>query len=224
MGRVTKNRSLNNSLAIIADGKDERWYLDKVKEHYKCDRLKAIKINPTLPQKKKVKDLFELAKEKVAAEYSKVILLVDMDCIVSDPDEFERFKILYERYLMIVDDDVFNAFPDKQKKEEGWMRKVTVVVNNPCLEYWFLLHFKKTTKYYGRYEPELKADLRKCRGLEKYEKAEDYYKNTPDIYNRLEKYGSLEAARLNSLPFELGKAKERGCSEMGQLFDYFDNL
>ncbi|MBP9134766.1 MAG: RloB domain-containing protein [Saprospiraceae bacterium] len=26
---------------------------------------------------------------------------------------------------------------------------VVVIVNNPCLEFWFLLHFEKTSKYFN---------------------------------------------------------------------------
>lgn len=42
MSRQTKPRKLNNTIAVIADGKTERWYLESVKAHYRHDSLKGI--------------------------------------------------------------------------------------------------------------------------------------------------------------------------------------
>ena len=51
MSRQTKQRKFDNSIAVIADGKTEKWYLEKVKIHYPCEVLKTIRIEPQLPQK-----------------------------------------------------------------------------------------------------------------------------------------------------------------------------
>ncbi len=61
-----------------------------------------------------------------------------------------------------------------------------VLINNPCLEIWFLLHFKFTSKPFkdcSETENMLK------RYLSDYEKSQKYYKNRRlDIYKRLRIY------------------------------------
>lgn len=216
MARQLKRIGFVNTLAVIVDGKDEKWYLEKVKKHYQCDKLREIRIEPNLPQEKGVKDLFELAKEKVEQNYGMVMLFLDFDDIMASKDEMRIFKDLYSKWLEAT------ANPTRRSKY-SWMAKMRVIVNNPCLEYWYLLHFKKTTKFYERYEPHLKQELRKQPGMQQYEKKEDYYNRLPDIYQRLTEHGSLEAARKNAEDFDLNTYMQRGTSEIFKLFDYFDN-
>ncbi len=216
MARQLKRIGFVNTLAVIVDGKDEKWYLEKVKKHYPCDKLREIRIEPNLPQEKGVKDLFELAKEKVEQNYGMVMLFLDFDDIMASKDEMRTFKDLYSKWLEAT------ANPTRKSKY-SWMAKMRVIVNNPCLEYWYLLHFKKTTKFYERYEPHLKQELRKQPGMQQYEKKEDYYNRLPDIYQRLTEHGSLEAARKNAEDFDLNTYMQRGTSEIFKLFDYFDN-
>lgn len=96
------------------------------------------------------------------------------------------------------------------------------MINNPCLEYWYLLHFRKTNKFYDAFEPELKADLRKIACMENYEKSESFYNQSPDIYHRLGAEEGIATARKNSSPFDLTTCRSNGCSEMHRLFDLLD--
>ena len=58
-----------------------------------------------------------------------------------------------------------------------------MIVNNPCLEFWFLLHFKKTSKYYDTCA-EAKTELKKY--LKNYEKTRKFFtKQGDDIYLKL---------------------------------------
>ena len=43
MSRTTKQLKLNNTIAVIADGRTEKWYLESVKVHYRHDTLKGIR-------------------------------------------------------------------------------------------------------------------------------------------------------------------------------------
>lgn len=214
MARQKNKRESNITISIIVDGKDEKWYVEKVKENYPCPNLKSIKIDPQLPQRKKINELFDLAETKVKEGYNHVILLIDFDEPNKDPKEYNNFKNYYNKYL--------NAL--NQGKSNNWMKKITVIVNNPCLEYWYLLHFRNTTKFYSKFDPDLKNDLRKIAVLSDYEKSEDYYNKKPDIYNRLNRSGGLEKARKNAKSFNISTCRSEGCSEMKVLFDLFDSL
>ena len=210
MSRHTKQRKLNNAIAVIADGKTEKWYLESVKAHYRHDKLNTIRIEPQLPHEKQIGELISLAKSKVLNGYSHVILIVDLDEVLKDDNEFNRFKQFHKNYC--------------NETHENWMNSVILVVNNPCLEYWYLLHFKQTDRYYRTYA-EIKKDLTKY--LPGYEKNNDYYCSTPGIFSRLGGEKGLVAARNNSqsiFPFDIQTCKEKGVSEMSKIFDYFDSL
>ena len=219
MARVTKNRKSNVSIALVVDGKDEKWYMAKVKEHYPCAALSSVKIKPELPSHKKVQELFDLAKSKLDEEYSFVILIFDLDEPLKNPSEISKFNELYQKYLLAK----VNKLSGRQKSIYGWMEKMLLVINNPCLEYWYLLHFNKTTKHYPDYAT-LYSDLRKIPELTKYEKSDGYYNNHPDIYERLGGDSGLKKARENAVPFDSNTCDCQGCSEMNFIFDYFDKL
>lgn len=211
MSRQTKQRKFDNSIAVIADGKTEKWYLEKVKIHYPCEVLKTIRIELQLPQKKQIEELVQIAKEKAEEGYKRVVIIIDLDAVLIDNVEFEKFKAFMDRY-------------DKALEENPWMKKLEVIVNNPCLEYWHLLHFNRIGKLYRGYG-DMEKDLLKV--LPDYDKSEKYYCGNPDIYVRLGGEAGLSKARNNAkplLPFSIQTCKEKGISEMGKLFDYFDSL
>ena len=79
MARILRKRRSPAAIAIIVDGKDEKWYIEKVRQHYPCDKIRKIKIEPNLPSAKKINELFSLAKEKIEAHYNRVILFIDLD-------------------------------------------------------------------------------------------------------------------------------------------------
>lgn len=54
--RRIKRRSAEKSIAVIIDGKDEKWYLETIKEHYPNVAMKKTTIKPDLPQKKSVEE------------------------------------------------------------------------------------------------------------------------------------------------------------------------
>ena len=88
MARERKPRKALSAIAIIVDGQDEKWYVNKVKEHYPCDALKTIKVKPELPERKKVQELFDFAKSKLEKEYTFVVLIIDLDEPLKDTKEF----------------------------------------------------------------------------------------------------------------------------------------
>lgn len=217
MRRQIQKRQMNSAIVVIADGETEKWYIEKVKEYYKPDVLRKIKIQPDLVQKKKVAELFSEAEDKVNEGYSLVVLIVDFDEIGKKNNELNKFKELYNKYL-----DAKSGTARVSPKTR-WMRQLVVIVNSPCIEYWYLLHFKNTTKYYANFDS-MKPDLTAFKDFKEYKKKEDYYKKRPDIFCRLGAEQGLAKARANASAFDLNKCMEAGFSEMFRLFDEFDKI
>ena len=211
--RKINRRSAEKSIAVIIDGKDEKWYLETVKEHYPNMAMKKATIKPDLPQKKSVEELFALAQQKLAMESTQVILILDMDSIIKDNQEFERFRVYYEKYLKSTQ----GTLTPREKAKYGWMNNLVLIVNTPCLEFWYLLHFKFFPDFSA-----MEATLRKQPGLEGYDKSEGYYKKSPNIYNRLGGEEGIRMARNHAIPFSLEEAKSKGISEMNKFFEIFE--
>ncbi|GHU62272.1 hypothetical protein FACS1894123_02920 [Bacteroidia bacterium] len=94
---------------------------------------------------------------------------------------------------------------------------VIVIINNPCLEFWFLLHYKQTTKYFATYS-DLGKELKKH--LPNYQKTEKYFKKSrQDIYQHLKPL--LETAINNAKQtgnFDFDNIC-KGISEMHKIFE-----
>ncbi len=219
MGREIKKRSAKEAIAIIVDGQTEKWYLAKVKDNYPCTALKTVKVKPELPEYKRIQDLFDLAKNKLDEEYTFVILIVDLDEPRNDSSELAKFNDLYGKYLLAKKDKLSG----KQKDKYAWMKNILVIVNNPCFEYWHLLHFGKTNKSYKNYKS-LLPDLKKKPNFANYDKTDSFYNNTPNIFERLGGIDGLIKARDNAVEFDLKTLESEGCSEMNAMFEYFDQL
>lgn len=219
MARKCNPRQPHDAIALVVDGQDEKWYIDRVKAHYPCNALKSIRIRPELPERKKVQELFDFAENKLNEEYTYVVLIIDMDEPLKDSKEFNTFQDLYEKYVAAHN----NSLVGRQKTKYGWMNKLLLIVNNPCLEYWYLLHYRKTTKFFADFA-ELQTELRKIPELSQYKKCDNYYNCHPDIYIRLERNNGLINARNNAVPFNISNCKTQGCSEMNLMFNYFDSL
>lgn len=217
MSRILKKRSSVPSIAVVVDGKDEKWYIEKVKQHHPSRMMKMLKIKPELPQRKKIQDLFDFAKAKLDESYSFVILIIDMDEPLKDSTEFAKFKALYGKYTALKS----GKSQGNSVRKYGWMKNLLIIVNNPCLEYWYLLHFGKTNKFYADYAA-MRNDLRKNVVLKDYEKSESYYNQSLDIYLRLKDF--LPVARENSKIFDIDNCRSHGGSEMKLLFDHLESL
>ena len=102
MARKTKQKKGKPAIALVVDGKNEKWYISKVKEHYPCSALRSAKIKPDLPGHKKIQELFDCTKTKLDKEYNFVILIIDLDEPLKKPEELNKFKELYSKYIGII--------------------------------------------------------------------------------------------------------------------------
>ena len=123
--------------AVIVDGETEFWYFQMMKKH---EDFPKIAIKPELPKKKKLKEQYESVIDNVNKGYDKVIWVLDFDTLIKEEREAKKgepSKI-----------QVFQEYRKRLRKFDH----VYVLVNNPCLEFWHLLHFKKTSKFYPKCE------------------------------------------------------------------------
>ena len=189
-------------ISFVVDGKCEYWYLQKWKEYENLN----INLKPKLPKTKDLKSQFDLAVE-LSEESEKVFWVIDFDTVLEETRKAAKgTKTALQEFQ-----ELYNECAKKEK--------IVIIVNNPCLEYWFLLHFKQISKFYNAYEPHLKKDLQKF--LSDYEKTEKYYKNQRlNIYERLKP--NLQTAISNSEKlgeFDFNKIQEEGIAEMYKIFN-----
>ena len=220
--RGSQKPQIKKSIALIGDGETESWYIQKLKEQEK-DILDSMNLTlnsePKLPSKKKgLKKLCEDIKN-LEKEHDKIFWIVDFDTIIRETKEKKNGK---ERKL-----DTFRKyFNDLSGKE-----KITIIINNPCLEFWFLQHFGKISKYYSGYYGELEKELKKH--IQNYDKKRKFYNSCnggKGIYSLLkQKLGkaisnSRDISNSKKLPkLDFNKTDinsyEIGTTEMYKLFD-----
>lgn len=121
---MRKSRKISQKKSVfsfVVDGKCELWYLQLLKQHETLN----INLEPKLPQKKKLQDQFALV-ETLKEESEKVFWIIDFDTILKETQETKKGnKTSLQEFQ-----ELYNA----TKKND----KIIIVVNNPCLEYWFL--------------------------------------------------------------------------------------
>lgn len=177
-------RSLKKVYACIVDGKTEKWYIEMLRKHH---REINVKFEPEFGGKRIADDISRLEELLKDNLYDKVIWIVDIDVVNKESREFKgRGKspkvLLQEAYKKHINNE-----------------KVIVILNAPCLEYWYLLHFCKTTRSFANYAL-LERALKKYPLLHDYQKTEKYYKKPrQDIYQKLQP--CLSEALKNSQPF-----------------------
>ena len=183
-------RKLRKTYLILVDGETEIWYLQLMKDY---EKLKEVRIKPEIPKRKKLKEQYETIKKAVSEGYDKIIWIVDLDSILGDKDK--SIENEFKKYL--------NEWTNN--------KKIYVLVNNPCLEEWYLLHYRYTKRIFTDCSKVIK-ELKK--NLKDYDKSKKYYKNQRrNIYKKLKSSQSnaIENARklgdFNPKKIELAKAE-----------------
>jgi hypothetical protein len=175
-----KTREFKQSYLFVVEGETEVCYFQMLKRNEK-EIIKNINLVPEIPTKKSIKEQYEIIIEKQKEGYDKIFWIVDFDKILENSKKTNKKNT-----------------PDIEKFKEYRTdlinKNVIVVVNNPCLEFWFLLHFEYTSKLFNNCDHSQK-ELKKH--LKDYEKTQKYYtKNDNDIYLKLKQH--LNTAVKNS--------------------------
>lgn len=209
--RKNKNKSFKKGAAqyaFVVDGETELWYINMLKRN---EGIRA-KVSPEIPDKKNISDQFDRV-EELSADYQKVFWIIDLDVLIRE-NKIDELK------------DCLS----KISANSSLKYKVVPIVNVPCLEFWYLLHLKHTSKYFDsckKVESEIKRIV-KARGisaLRDYEKSQIYYtKHGNDIYLRLKPYLNAAIANAAKLPSFNPESCEVGLSEMDELFKHIKEL
>lgn len=150
MARKTSLRQRRNPIpTIIGAGITEQWYFT----HLKALRGYHVKIRPRFFGTETAAGLDKKI-EEVLRDESIAICVFDAD--VSTWNEAERKKLAA-----------------LQKKYEG-NASVVLCDSMPSIEYWFLLHFKHTTRHFGTSKAVIK-ELKKY--IPRYDKTEQFLSN-----------------------------------------------
>ena len=150
MARKTSLRQRRSPIpTIIGAGITEQWYFT----HLKALRGYRVKIRPRFFGTETAAGLDKKI-EEVLRDESIAVCVFDAD--VSTWNEAERKKLAA-----------------LQKKYEG-NASVVLCDSMPSIEYWFLLHFKHTTRHYGTSKAVIK-ELKKY--LPQYDKTEQFLSN-----------------------------------------------
>lgn len=189
--------------SIVVDGETEVWYFQLLKQY---ESLKNVDIKPDLPKKKKLSELYKLVLDH-AAEFTKVIWVVDLDVVIKeDGEKSGGCRSTLQELKGYID----------SLEQYG---NVSVLINTPCLEYWYLLHLKSTSKYYNSCKEVCKQF--KSTFLDGYEKSEKYYK-TKNIYLMLKPYQSFaidNAKRLGEFDMENYSTGKAGIYKIFELLN-----
>ncbi|GAB4178375.1 MAG: hypothetical protein Kow00108_14150 [Calditrichia bacterium] len=168
--RKRRNRKLRRAISIIVEGKTELWYFQLMKEAEKED-LYTIDIKPKLPQKMALDAQFNLVTEDCEL-FDYVFWVIDLDQIIHN-----HLTQKLQDYRQKLKDNAF------------------ILINNPCLEFWFLLHFQNTGKHYSKCSRVI-TDLRKH--ITNYQKTEKFFK-TNNVYKIFKPYQEKAIERAKRL-------------------------
>lgn len=183
--------------AFVVDGKTEMWYLQMLKRN---ERGVNIAVKPELTQKKSLEAQFQQVCELSQAFHS-VFWIVDIDVVVKEKRDGHKLKI--EQLAKFLNDLPNNAF---------------FIPNMPCLEYWFLLHIRRTSRLYldGK---SIENELNRSEKLKGYEKTEKFFVQANDIYKKLKPYLQDAIGNAKQLPdFDITNL-EQGLCRMHEIFE-----
>jgi len=191
-------------VAFVVDGNCESWYIQMLKRN---ERSISVNLEPKIPQKKKLSEQYKMVLD-LSLDYDNVFWIIDFDVINSETRSKKKgIKTPLQE---------FNEYFDQIEND---YKHIKIIINNPCLEYWFLLHFESTSKYIENCERVI-TQLKKHDCLSNYEKSKKYYtKEGSDIYFKLKPFLNTAITNSNKLePFDF-ENPHSGLSQMQLLFE-----
>lgn len=203
---MRKNRAVplksKPTFAVVVDGHCEVWYLQMLKRN---ERSIVVNIEPKIPQKKSLAEQYKNV-ITLSEEYTKVFWIIDFDVITNETKKAKHgTKTTTELFLEY-----------KRKISEEY-NNIVIIVNNPCLEFWLLLHYEATSKYFDTCEG---AEKQLKKYLTDYEKTQKFYtKQGSDIYLRLKPNLATALKNAKALILFDTENPNRAMSEMQLFFE-----
>lgn len=187
MARHTQRRDTRKVMVVLGDGKTEQHYLTHLK------KLKKYKftIRPSLFSNITIENVEYYIEEHLSGGCNNIIYITDYDTIVNQ-HKLEKFNKLKRKYA--------------QKKE------VLICETMPSIEFWFLLHFCKTTTEFASCD-DVTRFLK--RYLPDYDKSESYLKSSKWVESLCSDNGLEYAIRNSELVL-----KEKTLGDKGDHFPF----
>ncbi len=135
MARKAEHRRLRTRYAVLGDGRTEQFYL----QHLKSLKGYNYRVYPSLFDDITIDIVENKIDELLSGGCDKIVYFTDYDIIVKQGKQ-EKFKELIIKY---------------ENKPE-----IIICESMPSIEFWFLLHYKKTTKEFQN-ATEVLAELQK---------------------------------------------------------------
>lgn len=177
MARKTAYRLPQKSIAILGEGETEYFYFMDLKFSEKSQFI----IKPDKP--KHSSDLNSFMKKIIkllSDEFDEIYVVLDLDRIVTNTSEMEKYKKLKKKFKS---------------------NNIYFIESIPCFEFWFLLHYVRTTKCF-RICKNVERALKKH--IKDYDKTQGYLKKA-NLYYKL--HDKLEIAIKNAVYVNLEKLK-----------------
>jgi hypothetical protein len=185
--RQTGNRLLRTNYVVLGDGQSEQYYLKHLK------KLKNYKyaIRPSLFASLTIESAEVIIDELLSGGCDQIIYFTDYDTIVSQgkQQQFTDFKNKY-----------------------GNRSEVFICESMPSIEFWFLLHFLKTTREFRNADKVLCELVKYIKGFSK----EKSFLEKEKWVIELCKNGKLETALNNASSI----LKQRESDEIGEYFPF----
>ena len=199
--RRGKKIQTKQSFAVVVDGETEYWYLQMLKRN---EPNIPFNIKPQILQKKNINQQYDLVTALLEDDYDKVFWIVDLDVLLKEEREKNNSTSSLQQFL---------SYWRKLSNQN----KVVVIVNNPCLEYWFLLHYKNTSKVFTACAD---AEKQVSQHLKGYEKTKKFFtKSNNDIYKQLKPYLQTAVSNATALGTFDAKDYSKAKCEMPLLFN-----
>ncbi len=198
--KISKPRK--DTFAIILDGETEVWYFQMLKRN---EPALQVNIEPKIPQRKKLSEQYEKVLE-LAEDFTKVFWIIDLDVVIAESKIAKKGGTNQIQQLKIYLNELKINYEN-----------VITILNNPCLEYWFVLHFEQTAKYFSKCSD---AERQLKKHIKDYKKTRKYFtKQDNDIYLKLK--SKLSTALVNTQRTQRKNIDEieRGICEMNLFFE-----
>ena len=235
--KTQKQIPQKQTIAILGEGATEKHYFDQLKDN---EKIRLDKKNLTILPKKapskgyKCTEIIDKAIEQIdGSDVDFVFCVFDNDTICnkvknkenfkSKMKELQQFREKYNKNKRNPDKLSLYTFPDYPVSYDKLSPKAIFIIKNmPCLEYWYLLHFKRIDRHFKTCQDVETLINNKRRGyIPGYEKTNKYYCNH-DIYHLLRDKLSIainSAKSINNNRLDDVK-KAQSFSDLYALFEF----
>ena len=237
--KAKKQIPQKQTIAIIGEGATEKHYFDQLKEN---EKIRLEQKNLTILPKKtpskgyKCTEIVDRAMEQVEDyDVDFVFCVLDNDTIcdnVKNKENFESKLAELDSFCKEYNESSKNkdkisiySFPENILSLDSLKPKAIFIIKNmPCLEYWYLLHFKRTDRHFKTCQDVETLIYNKRRNyIPGYEKTNKYYCNH-DIYHLLSDKLSMaisSAKSINNKRLDNIK-KSQSFSDLYVLFEFLE--